>query len=250
MNTIIMNFTHVYEPQDFYKEGTADTVVLDCSHISGTNCYCDEEAGRQLMKMMEKFGPKGLHFLDSGNYHYVSRLWLEQIKEDFELVVFDHHTDMQLPAFGDILSCGGWIKAALDGCERLKRVWLIGPPALPEEEADERVCWLSEAQAEAFDTSRDASGRKEPFPVYISVDKDVFRLEDARTNWDQGIMELERVLSLIRDIAASRPVIGMDVCGENPEAMDGPEADEVLEINNRTNGRLLEAARKIFRQHA
>lgn len=247
MNTIIMNFSHVYESQDFYKEGTADAVILDCSHISGTNCYCDEEAKGQLMELMRKFGPEGIHFLDSGNYHYVSRLWLEQIKEDFELVVFDHHTDMQLPAFGDILSCGGWIKAALDGCERLKRVWLIGPPALPEEESDERVYWFGEEKAEAFGAFGEVSSRREPLPVYISVDKDVFRLEDARTNWDQGTMELERVLSLIRDIAASRPVIGMDVCGENPEAMDGPEADEVLEINNRANWRLLEAVREIFR---
>ena len=47
---------------------------------------------------------EGIHFLDSGNYHYVSKIWMEKIEEEFELLVLDHHTDMQPPMFGDILS--------------------------------------------------------------------------------------------------------------------------------------------------
>lgn len=34
----------------------------------------------------------GIHFLDSGNYHYVTKLWLDQVKEPFDLLVLDHHT--------------------------------------------------------------------------------------------------------------------------------------------------------------
>ena len=45
----------------------------------------------------------------------------------FNLLVFDNHTDMQLPAFGGLLSCGGWIASALEEVEKLQEVWLIGP---------------------------------------------------------------------------------------------------------------------------
>ena len=37
----------------------------------------------------------GIHFLDSGNYHYVTGIMTEQIKQGFSLILFDHHTDMQ-----------------------------------------------------------------------------------------------------------------------------------------------------------
>lgn len=49
------------------------------------------------------------------------------MKEPFNLLVFDNHTDMQLPAFGGLLSCGGWIASALEEVEKLQEVWLIGP---------------------------------------------------------------------------------------------------------------------------
>ena len=87
---------------------------LDCKDIPGTNCYCDSLAEEEIGKRIAPFGPEGIHFLDSGNYHYLTKLWLELIKVPFELLVFDHHTDMQCPAFGGILSCGGWIRVALE----------------------------------------------------------------------------------------------------------------------------------------
>ena len=96
-------------------------------------------------------------FLDSGNYHYLTKLWLELVKEPFELLVFDHHTDMQRPAFGGILSCGGWIREALETNENLKHVILVGPPetAMEEtkrelledgEELIRKVTWISEEE--------------------------------------------------------------------------------------------------------
>ena len=91
--------------------------------------YCDEEAEAAIKERISLMGPSGIHFLDSGNYHYLSKLWLDKIEGEFELLVFDHHTDMQMPMFGNILSCGGWIQAALDTNTRLKRVYLAGPPS-------------------------------------------------------------------------------------------------------------------------
>lgn len=79
------------------------------------------------------------------------------VKEPFELLVFDHHTDMQRPAFGGILSCGGWIREALETNENLKHVILVGPPetAMEEtkrelledgEELIRKVTWISEEE--------------------------------------------------------------------------------------------------------
>ena len=123
-NIVIMNFTGAYEKQEFY--GDLGAVWLDLRDIQGTNCYCDEEAEAAIKERIRPMGPFGIHFLDSGNYHYVSKIWLDKVEGEFELLVFDHHTDMQMPIFGNILSCGGWIQAALDTNTGLKRVYLAG----------------------------------------------------------------------------------------------------------------------------
>jgi arginase family enzyme len=50
--------------------------------------------------------------------------------------------------------------------------------------------------------------------VYLTLDKDALRSADAVTNWDQGEMSLEHVLTLIQRIAGARRLVGADVCGE------------------------------------
>ncbi|MDQ0455744.1 arginase family protein [Rhizobium paknamense] len=50
--------------------------------------------------------------------------------------------------------------------------------------------------------------------VYITVDKDVLARSDALTNWDQGMMQLPYVLSLISEIGARHRIIGADVTGD------------------------------------
>lgn len=51
---------------------------------------------------------------------------VRKIKQDFILVVFDHHSDMVQPLFDDILSCGSWILNSIENNEHLKKVVLIG----------------------------------------------------------------------------------------------------------------------------
>ena len=41
--------------------------------------------------------------------------------------MFDNHTDMQPPAFGGLLSCGGWVAEAIEELPLLREVILAGP---------------------------------------------------------------------------------------------------------------------------
>ena len=51
---------------------------------------------------------------------------MEKIDMPFRLILFDNHTDMQPPAFGGLLSCGGWAAEALEKLPHLQEVILIG----------------------------------------------------------------------------------------------------------------------------
>ena len=118
----VQDFTGVYAEQPF-MQGLRESAVTNknihwfgCTPIDGTDCYCDDEAQAILRRQIESVGNNtiGIHFFDNGNYHYMSKLWTDQVQEPFDLVVFDHHPDMQPPRFEGILSCGGWIKEVLD----------------------------------------------------------------------------------------------------------------------------------------
>ena len=233
----VFAFTRAYEEQEFYKrleqEGW-EAVLTACENLEGTNCYCGEAAAEALRERIQAFGLSGIHFLDSGNYHYVSRLWLEQAEEPFDLLVFDHHTDMQEPAFGGILSCGGWVRAALEELPLLRQVYLAGPPADSREAREElfgfmdRVLWipgeeLGDGEVLERYLAAEGDGCR---PLYISVDKDILRMEDAVTNWDQGKVELSALLKSIRAAGRARRVLGMDVCGEEPEGNAAAEKND------------------------
>ena len=69
-STVIMHMSGAYLMQDFYKdEEVSEIRELDCRHIAGTNCYCDDEAMNQIREKILEFPINGIHFMDSGNYH-------------------------------------------------------------------------------------------------------------------------------------------------------------------------------------
>lgn len=50
--------------------------------------------------------------------------------------------------------------------------------------------------------------------VWLSIDKDVLGPAEAKTNWDQGALPLDKLLAAIRRLASARRIIDVDVCGE------------------------------------
>lgn len=219
---VITNFSGIYKNQNFYKNYAEEEIFwTELSDLSGCNCYCDAEASDRIRKEIQAFTGKGLHFIDSGNYHYMTRLWLEKLQIPFRLLVFDNHTDMQPPAFGGLLSCGGWIAASLEELPLLQEVILVGPDeeAYTQVEPDlqQKVLFLSREKLSTM-TAEEKVGffnnLSEDLPLYVSVDKDVLCKGDASTTWSQGDMLLSELMSFLELVLERQNILGMDVCGE------------------------------------
>lgn len=220
--TVITNFSGIYKNQNFYKNYAEEEISwTELSDLSGCNCYCDAEASDRIRKEIQAFTGKGLHFIDSGNYHYMTRLWLEKLQIPFRLLVFDNHTDMQPPAFGGLLSCGGWIAASLEELSLLQEVILVGPDeeAYTQVEPDlqQKVLFLSREKLSTMTTEEKEgffNNLSEDLPLYVSVDKDVLCKGDASTTWSQGDMHLSELMSFLELVLERQNILGMDVCGE------------------------------------
>ena len=220
--TVITNFSGIYKNQNFYKNYAEEEISwTELSDLSGCNCYCDAEASDRIRKEIQAFTGKGLHFIDSGNYHYMTRLWLEKLQRPFRLLVFDNHTDMQPPAFGGLLSCGGWIAASLEELPLLQEVILVGPDeeAYTQVEPDlqQKVLFLSREKLSTMTTEEKEgffNNLSEDLPLYVSVDKDVLCKGDASTTWSQGDMHLSELMSFLELVLERQNILGMDVCGE------------------------------------
>ena len=229
---VVMDFSGIYEREHFL-EGISVSRI-DVRGLSGCSCYCDEEAMGVLREKIREFSPGGMHFLDSGNYHYMSLLWMEKIAEPFRLAVFDNHTDMQPPAFGGILSCGGWIAEALEKLPFLREVILCGPDeeafAQVPEAWKRKVRFLSRETRDSWEET--LAELPADLPVYLSIDKDVLCKEEACTTWSQGELtrkELLRCLAVLctRLAAKGQSVIGVDICGEcDPDQAEGSEKND------------------------
>ena len=232
-----MDFSGIYEDQQFWRGKEVSRV--EARDIPGTNCYCDEDAMNAIRSRIAPYSSGGIHFIDSGNYHYMTRIWLEKISEPFSLLVFDNHTDMQPPAFGGLLSCGGWAAEALKALPFLQELVLVGPDREAYEQTEgeirNKVRFLSREDLQEMTEQEKKTFFEEisdNLPLYISVDKDVLRPGDAMTAWSQGDMTAEELESYIRALCRRQEPAGMDVCGEYDAEEDGT-------CNDRVNGMLL-----------
>lgn len=273
----IQDFTGVYDEQSFMQKCKQSSCInsksknefknfwLDCTKISGTDCYCDDDAQAELKKMIlvhEAFtyNLPGLHFFDNGNYHYMSKLWTDLVSEPFDLVIFDHHPDMQPPRFEGILSCGGWVKEVLDKNSFVQNAILIGvadhlieelknDPTAEFEKYKNRVTFVRESEiqnkdANAVDYALANLGKN----VYVSIDKDALCTSDAVTNWDQGSLTFSQLEQILEKLFSSHKILGIDICGERarnqdyPNGIDEGKADE---INNKVNNELFNLIKKL-----
>lgn len=244
----LINMSNIYPHQqnfmDFLNDNIDTYIWIDASHITGTDCYCDDLALQQLTEMLADISAQGIHYIDGGNYHYLSKIFTDKLNQPFDLVVFDHHHDMQPPLFGQLLSCGGWIKEVLDNNTFLNQVVLIGvQDELITEDIrtqytqvqfiTENVLFNEKAVKYIFDKINIQC------PVYISIDKDVLSIEQYKTNWDQGILSIQCLQDLLSLMTQQYSILGVDICGEMDAMMQEQYGYPWNEVNGQVNIDLL-----------
>jgi len=248
-------------------ETSKDVRWLDCTKIVGTDCYCDDEAIKEINELIDNAesssksecnriienrdnstNAPNIHFFDNGNYHYMSKLWTDRVQEPFTLIVFDHHPDMQPPRFGGILSCGGWVKEVLDNNKFIQSVIIIGvKDELVETVREElsqsgessildKVTFIRESELNtlSFQSSLSSfvSRLSSQHSLYISIDKDALSPVYAATNWDQGTLTLDALKDSITALTTGRKILGIDICGERAHDFEGDEHHTVQEADS------------------
>lgn len=195
MNSVLIDLSGVY-----CHEGFTFLPSIDLKELEGTNCYCSPEAAAQLQRCLSDIPLSTACWIDTGDYHYLSYFRGSQIREPFELILLDNHTD----DFDDseCLSCGNWVRA-------LKR---------------DTNCEVN-------------SGADSSLPVFISIDLDVLSPNEFKTNWDQGKMSFEELLETVHSIASTRRIAAIDICGGLTESKGATVED--LELNLSQRMRLL-----------
>lgn len=260
---LILDFTHVYCDEDI--KDIDRFRYIDCSDIQETDMYCSKNAYEKIWGRIEPYGIQGIHYIDSGNYHYISKIITDHIDEPFGLVMYDHHTDMQMPMVPEMMSCGDWAGQALSQNKNLRQLVIVGSPESDIEQTLESYSGSQSGRLLTF-SAEDLHGDllenklkliRTDLPLYISIDKDVLGPEYTETNWSQGDMSidgLERLLSVFLggqgeeknsdacrndernagDIRHSR-ILGIDICGEIQTDIPVPEYLEAEEKNEKVN---------------
>ena len=260
---LILDFTHVYCDEDI--KDIDRFRYIDCSDIQETDMYCSKNAYEKIWGRIEPYGIQGIHYIDSGNYHYISKIITDHIDEPFGLVMYDHHTDMQIPMVPGMMSCGDWAGQALNRNKNLRQLVIVGPPEKDIDQTLESYNGSQSGRLLIFSAEDLHGGLLEDklklirtdLPLYISIDKDVLGTEDCETNWSQGNMSiggLERLLGVFLggqgeernsdaccnderyagDIRHSR-ILGVDICGEIQTDIPVPEYLEAEEKNEKVN---------------
>lgn len=240
-----MNDTYPEEMPGLIGAENEEVIRLSMKDISGRNMYCTDEAFAEICgRLSEISSPEsGIHFIDTGNYHYMSRIYTSFINVKYDLILFDNHTDMQQAGFGDILSCGSWAREALDKDEHLSSLLVYGPSAFEEGGKD---CVLSACGKDISGMVYRGKGYEEgDHPIYLSVDKDILDERYCVTNWDQGKLSLNELCGLLETATSGRHIIGADICGGISESDPGCTGD-VLRENTASDFKIYKTISKLI----
>ncbi|XHR27829.1 MAG: hypothetical protein ACFUZC_18085 [Chthoniobacteraceae bacterium] len=172
----------------------------------------------------------------SGDFHHLSALWIRSQTEPFTLVSFDNHPDWDTrpPHW----CCGSWLSRAVElPCLRSATIWgpgnfelewpnrgfanwegiragrLAVRPWAERLKPASRNRWdavTRENWREAFSTfAASLAGQR----IYVTVDMDCLRLEEASTNWENGLFTAGDIAWALEQLHGAGTVVGGDVCG-------------------------------------
>ena len=192
MKSVLVYMSSLFSDEGWSPEGA---VSVDLRHLEGTTCYCDASAEREIIKALGTLPLNALHWIDGGDFHYLSDIWMRRLDHPVKLVLFDNHPDDQEPAFdGKMLSCGGWVAHSRRFNPMLK------------DDADD---------------------------VWLSIDLDYLSRDYARTNWNQGDASLEDLLQRISAAIEGKCLAGVDICGGITSAQGACAEDYAINLRTR-----------------
>lgn len=150
---------------------------------------------------------------------------------------------MQQPQWEGVVSCGRWVSDVVRKNPFVKYVIVVGASdelisQIPQE-LREKVIFYSQATINHHQAWPSKVGNLIHEPVYISIDKDVLRKQDAVTDWSQGDMSLLQLQAVLRIIFAHEKVIGVDITGECSATLDYFDEIKGAAIDNRANEELM-----------
>ena len=230
---LIADFTGMYEAEGFLQvlqDRGVPYRQVRLGDIEGTCCYCDPEAEAEIDRRLAPQPEERVRWIDSGDYHYVSKILAAREREPFTLVLVDNHPDDQAPVFGGVLSCGSWVRDLREANPMLEEAWTLGP--------DHRIRNLSgTVDRELEEGIDDLVAALEGKRVYLSVDKDVLDRACSRTDWSQGTYTLDTLKGWL-DRLLRLDVVAVDVCGGLSPAQGAKPQD--LRVNGETDVELQE----------
>jgi hypothetical protein len=281
----ILNFDDSVARQPDFPARTAATTVDLTALGPAARLWADRDQAAAIRRALDPALKDAITFLGSGDYHYVSALLLEQFAEPVTVVVFDHHPDWDRlpPRHG----CGAWVSRALEQ-ENVAQVVLAGnasadlafpailtgqwravragrilqlPFAAPRGGMGpwSRLPWR-ELQGDPAGVFGGVIDRLACRRVYVSIDKDCLTAPFALTNWEEGRLTLDLLLSFLRTLREKCEIVGLDVTGEHSagtipgrwkswcSGFDHPRdfsargrtPEEIARVNGRTNQRIVE----------
>jgi arginase family enzyme len=172
----------------------------------------------------------------SGDFHYLTALRLRPVAQPVVLISFDNHPDWDVrpPKWG----CGGWVNRALElpqvkhvvvwGCGNFECWWPhqifgnrraeragileVHPWAddRPAKDRQRRGAILRENWRERFEQFSKGLVDED---LYITIDLDCLRIEEAVTNWESGRFSVTDLQWALGKLRTSRRIVGGDICG-------------------------------------
>jgi len=172
----------------------------------------------------------------SGDFHHLTALRLRAVVEPIVLVSFDNHPDWDVrpPKW----ACGGWVNRALEvpnvrrasvwGCGNFECWWPhqifgnrraeragifeVHPWAddRPVKDQQRKGAILRDNWRDRFDEfSKRVAGEN----VYVTIDLDGLRIEEAVTNWESGRFTVRDLEWALGRLVESSRIFGGDICG-------------------------------------
>ena len=177
----------------------------------------------------------------SGDFHHLTALWLRRLVRLTTVVSFDNHPDWDIrpPKW----ACGGWVNRALElpqiekvtvwGCGNFECWWparIFGNNRAEHEDRLEVHPWADDRSVreqkrrgailranwrEKFSGFAKGLGNAD---IYVTVDLDCLREEEALTDWENGHFTVEDVVWALEALGRENRIVAGDICGARSPA--------------------------------